>query len=200
VTETVTEATRIAPDAPARRTATAPEVSLRPQPRPQRPQPQPQVAAARPAQPPQPARPAQPAQPGGPARDAVAEALAEALSQGLAGALAPAGPAGALTQSDMDGLRLSVEQCWNVGLMSPEAFAAVVTIGFELDRNARPLPETIRLIEAQGGTAAGQEAAFRAGRAAIIDCGGQGYALPPDLYDLWRQVEIRFNPSLMGSR
>jgi hypothetical protein len=208
VTETVTEATRIVPDEPARRTATAPEVSLRPAPRPQRPAATaPAATSAAPAQPARPVPPAQPAapppapaQPAAPPRDAVAEALAEALSQGLAGALAPAGPAGALTQSDMDGLRLAVESCWNVGLMPSDAFATVVTIAFQLDQSARPISDTIRLVQATGGSAAGQEAAFRAGRAAIIDCGGQGYGLPPDLFDLWREVEITFNPSLMGSR
>ncbi len=244
VTETVTEATRIERDASARRTATAPEVSLRPAPRPTRPatttqptraeappavappaanarseaerprrtQPTPPTAGGRdrppsaapipaaspPASPPsaQPARDAD----AGPIADAVAEAVAQALAQGLARDLPrDLGPR-ALSAAELDGLRLAVEQCWNVALMPADGFAAVVTIGFELDRTGRPIPDSIRLVGAEGGSPAAQQAAFRAGQQAILDCGRDGFALPPDLYELWQNVEITFNPSQMGLR
>ena len=100
----------------------------------------------------------------------------------------------------MDGLRLAVESCWNLGLMSADAFASVVTIGFEMDAAARPIPSTIALVSAVGGSAVGQQAAFEAGRAAILQCGQNGFGLPPDLFDLLRQVEIEFNPAQMSFR
>jgi hypothetical protein len=56
------------------------------------------------------------------------------------------------------------------------------------------------LIEALGGSAGAQQTAFETGRQAIVQCGANGYGLPPELYDQWRLVEIRFNPALMSNR
>lgn len=189
-TETVTEATRISETEPARRTATAPEVSLRPARRPTRaaPAPDPQPTAARPT--PLPAdTPAE--EPAGPSASAIEDALAAALAES---------EAPAISQADVDALRLSIESCWNVGLMSQEALGVVVTIAFELTPASRPLPDTIRLVDAQGGSLAAQQVAFDAGRQAIVQCGINGYGLPQDLYDQWRLVEITFNPARMLTR
>ena len=111
---------------------------------------------------------------------------------------ADAGPS--ISQADIDGLRLAVEECWNVGILSSDALQVVVTIGFELSRDSRPVPGTIRLVEAQGGGQAAQMTAFEAGRRAIEECGMTGYGLPSDLYDQWRMVEITFNPARMSTR
>lgn len=205
-TETVTEATRISEIEAPRRTATAPEVSLRPQPRPQRPAEPVRTAAApapepaRPAPAPQPAAPpAAQAAPAGPSSDAIAEALAEALAESLAAASPDPGPA-SLSQVDIDLLRLRVEECWNVGILSSDALGVVVTIGFEMTEDARPIANTIHLVEAQGGSEAARLTAFDAGRRAIIDCGAQGYGLPSAQFDQWRLVEITFNPARMSTR
>ena len=206
-TETVTEATDISETEPVRRTATAPEVSLRPQRRPERPAtppatpPAPVETATRPTPPATPAPTPTPApEPTGPSADAVADALAAALSESLdlSGGF-DTGPS-SMSQADIDGLRLRVEECWNVGLLSSDALQAVVTIGFDMTPDARPLEGTIRLVDAQGGGQAGQMAAFDAGRRAIVECGINGYGLPSELYDLWRQVEITFNPARMSIR
>ena len=180
-TETVTEATRISETEPAQRTATAPEVSLRPRRRPVVPQP---VADPDPA-------PAEVAT--GPTSSAIEDALAEALASALD---QPA----ALSAADVDALRLNIESCWNVGILSTEALNVVITIAFEMTQDARPIETTIRQVSASGGSASAQLAAFDAGRQAIVQCGTQGYGLPQELYDQWRLVEIVFNPARMSTR
>ena len=97
-------------------------------------------------------------------------------------------------------LRLSIEQCYNVGILSVEALAVVITIAFEMTTDARPIDSTIRMVSASGGSAAAQQAAFDAGRQAIAQCGITGYGLPIDLFDQWRNVEITFNPARMSTR
>ena len=105
-----------------------------------------------------------------------------------------------MSQAQADGLRLRVEECWNVGLLSLDAQQAIVTIGFEMTPDARPIEGSIRLVDAEGGSAAGQQQAYRTGRQAIIECGSDGYGLPSALYDQWREVEITFNPARMSFR
>ncbi|MCB1344836.1 MAG: GTP-binding protein [Rhodobacteraceae bacterium] len=115
-------------------------------------------------------------------------------------AQALADPAPALSQADADALRLNIESCWNTGILSTEALNVVVTIGFEMTPDARPIGSSIRMVSASGGGAAAQQAAFEAGRQAIVQCGMDGYGLPQDLYDQWRLVEITFNPARMSTR
>jgi hypothetical protein len=205
-TEIVTEATRLSETEPARRTATAPEVSLRPQPRPARPTPAAQTPTPpAPQTPPPPAAPTEP--PVDPTAAAVARALEEALSAGLAGELAEASgfdstfsDPSVISQGEIDRLRLAVEECWNVGILSTDALQVVVTISFEMTPDARPIASSIRQVEASGSNPLAQRAAFDAGRRAIEECGINGYGLPPELYDQWRSVEIVFNPARMRTR
>lgn len=180
-TEVVTENTDLSTTDPVLNTATAPEVSLRPRRRPTRPA---QVADT-------------------PEPTDRSRAIESALAEALGGALdfsedtIPT-PATALSQADADILRLSIEACWNIGLLSTEALGVVLTIGFEMTEDARPIPGSIRQVAAQGGSAAAQATAFDAGRQAIIQCGAQGYGLPPELYDQWRLVEITFRLARMS--
>lgn len=194
-TETVTENTQISETDPVRRTATAPEVSLRPRARPARvetsaPAPTPAPAPAAAPAPATIATPATAPQDDGPSASAINDALAQALAD----------PAPALSQADADALRLNIESCWNTGILSTEALNVVVTIGFEMTPDARPIGSSIRMVSASGGGAAAQQAAFEAGRQAIVQCGMDGYGLPQDLYDQWRLVEITFNPARMSTR
>ncbi|WP_209426467.1 energy transducer TonB [Pararhodobacter sp. SW119] len=212
-TETVTEATEIDEEAAPQRTATAPEVSLRPLRRPARPTPAPpppqetEIARATPPAetptpdpaPPQPQpeptpQPEPEPQPEstGPSGDAVMDALSQALAGG--------GSTSGMTAGDIEGLRLDIERCWNVGLLSLDAQQSIVTIGFEMTPDARPIENSIQLVDAEGGSVAGQRQAFDTGRRAIIECGVNGYGLPSALYDQWREIEITFNPARMSNR
>jgi hypothetical protein len=93
-----------------------------------------------------------------------------------------------------------VQQCWNVGALSSDALQTTVTVGVEMARDGRPEGNSIRMIGFTGGTEAGARQAFEAARRAIIRCGANGYDLPEESYEQWRNVEMVFNPEGMRLR
>ncbi|TDQ57773.1 cell division and transport-associated protein TolA [Phaeovulum veldkampii DSM 11550] len=155
-----------------------------------------------------PAKPAQPAKPAAPAptqtaqtrTDAVADALAEALAgaatEGTGGVgRAASGPP--LTSGEKDALVIAVKACWNVGALSSDALRTVVTVGFDMTPDGRPVGASIRRLSYEGGNETAAAQAYEAGRRAILRCGANGFPLPPEKFDQWAQVEIVFNPEKM---
>lgn len=199
-TEIVTEATET-DDTSIERASAAPVVSPRPRPRPAQPVPAPepvQTAAVAPEPDPEPVQPAEPAALPDTSSD-VDDALADVLA-GLSDP-APATPSGgSLSPSQADALRLAIQSCWNVGALSTDALLVTVTVGFTLTPSAMPEQGTIRVVSASGGSEAAISQAFETARRAIIRCAGDGYGLPADQYDAWRDVEITFNPEGMRLR
>ncbi len=160
----------------------APTVSVRPRARP--------VRVARPDPKPAPPKKAPDTQ------SAVKAALAEALGGGAASpAPAPSGPP--LTAGEKDALRVAVSNCWNVGSLSTEALGTTVVVTVKMNRDGRPEPGSIRMVSSSGGSSAAAQQAFGAARRAIIRCGANGYKLPPDKYERWRDIEMTFNPERM---
>lgn len=160
------------------------------------------VASIRPrTRPPVPVRTAEPAPEADPAppENAVDAAVAAALAD--AARPAPAAPSGPpLTAGEKDGLRLAVQQCWNVGSLSTDALRTTVTVAVTLGRDGRPDAGTIRMIGSEGGTAGAATQAFEAARRAIIRCGARGFDLPAEKFDQWQNVEMTFNPERMRIR
>ncbi|TVS03906.1 MAG: hypothetical protein EA407_05715 [Rhodobacteraceae bacterium] len=204
-TEIVTEATET-DDSATERAAMAPEISQRPRTRPERPSPpaETELAAApapepAPAPTPEPATaPESPPAPGA-AEDAIAQALAEALADSPATSPQP-GTSSTLSASEADSLRLAIQQCWNVGVLSSDAQQVTVTVGFSMTPSARHEQGSIRIVSASGGSEPAVQQAFDAARRAIIRCEGDGYGLPPEKYEAWRDIEITFNPEGMRLR
>ena len=97
-------------------------------------------------------------------------------------------------------MRLAVSSCWNLGALSTEAMATVITVAFDMARDGKPDAGSIRLLSHTGGSDAAANQAFQAARRAIIRCGVNGYDLPDEKYDHWRQIEITFNPDNMRWR
>ena len=91
-----------------------------------------------------------------------------------------------------------MSNCWVVDPGS-DAARATVSVAFALDREGR-LEGEVRLLRAEGGSRAAQETAFGAARRAILRCQRDGYDLPADKYDQWREVELTFNPEGMRIR
>jgi hypothetical protein len=201
-TQIITEATQTDRDGGG-----APATSPRPQPRPARPAPV-QQAAAPPtpaptnAEPPTPQPTPQPAEPELP--DDLLASIAEAAAE-VAGETARAGltdrgaAAGALGAGEADALRRAVQGCWNVGALSTEAMATTVTVAFAIGRDRRPTGD-MRLADWSGGSQAAAQQAFEAARRAILRCGSDGFPLDPEAYDIWRDVEMTFNPESMRIR
>ncbi|MDO5706634.1 MAG: cell envelope biogenesis protein TolA, partial [Paracoccus sp. (in: a-proteobacteria)] len=126
----------------------------------------------------------------GPQGDALAMALDGALAAPNAGAAD--GPP--LSQSERDGLRLAIDQCWNRGALSLDAAQTSVSIRFTMDPNGIPDPASLRLDASDGGSPAAVQQAFEVGRRAILECGRGGYALPPEKYNRWRDTIVDFRP------
>jgi hypothetical protein len=128
--------------------------------------------------------------------------LAAALSeqQGGSGTSPIGSSAGGLSASEADSLRLAIQQCWNIGVLSTDAQQVTVTVAFSMTPTARHEQGSIRVVSASGGTETAVQQAFEAARRAIIRCEGDGYGLPPEKYDAWRDIEITFNPEGMRLR
>lgn len=186
-TEIVTEAERPA-------ASRAPASSLRPQSRPARPT---EVAQDTPA----PEVEAETADP--PAETDTDAAVAAALAAALGGGTTtpqpdlPVGPP--LTDGERNGLRVAVEACWVVDVGS-QAANVTVTVAMSLDQEGRVAPSSLRRVDAAGGDASAIEAAFQAARRAILRCQGDGYDLPREKYDQWKDIEMTFNPEKMRLR
>jgi len=105
-----------------------------------------------------------------------------------------------LTEAEQQGIARQVTRCWNLGSASSETLRTRVTVGFAMDVDGRPDPDSIRLVRAEGGSEASVEVAFRMARSAILRCTGEGYDLPADKYEQWREVELTFDPERMRLR
>ena len=164
-------------------------VSPRPPSRPTRPQPpEPQVAETPDPEPQEPES--------DPLADVIGEAVAEANEQAEEPRVASGPP---LTRGEREGLRLAVQQCWNVDVGS-EAANVTVVIGMSMGRDGKVIGGSLRLIDSDGGTGRAAETAFQAARRAVLRCQRDGYKLPIDKYEHWQEIEITFNPENMRTR
>lgn len=128
--------------------------------------------------------------------DTVAAALAEAMAQPQPEApRAASGPP--LTGSEEDGFRVAVGRCWNFAALSTEAAKVTVVVSMSMTADGKPVSSSLRLANYTGGgeDAAGQ--AYETARRAILRCAGEGYPLPAEKYDQWREIEMTFNPERM---
>ncbi|MEZ5684999.1 MAG: hypothetical protein R3D78_03495 [Paracoccaceae bacterium] len=192
-TEIVTEATETEEVAKT----SAPKSSVRPRAKPAKPAPAPKTeaktesAASAKSDAPKPDAPKRDA-----VQDALAEAMREAEGTGTGGnGRAPAGPP--VTAGEKEALIVDVKACWNVGALSSEALRTSVTVAVDMGSDGKPDIGSIRMLGYEGGSEAAAKQAYEAGRRAIVRCGSDGFPLPPEKYDHWRQIEIVFNPEKM---
>lgn len=130
-----------------------------------------------------------------------ADQIAAAIAQANAETNAPQAPLGPpLTAAEKDGLRLSVQKCWNVGSLSSEALRTRVTISMRMKPDGKPEITSLKLLGFEGGTEASALQAYETARRAIIHCGARGYDLPAEKYEQWREIEMTFNPEQMRLR
>lgn len=155
-----------------------------------------QTAAVEPKPEPTPAPTPAPAQ-----KDAINDALSRALAGSTSSASSdnvPSGPSGPpLTSGEKDALRVAVSACWNTGSLSTDALRTTVVVAVEMSEDGKPRAETIRMLTSSGGSGTAAKQAYEAARRAIIRCGSQGFGLPVDKYDHWREIEMTFNPENM---
>ena len=124
----------------------------------------------------------------------VQDALAQAME---ASPSAPSGPP--MTSGETDAFRISVQACWVVDVGS-EAANVTVTVAMSLDRDGKVDSNSLKLLASEGGSENATKTAFQAARRAILRCQKDGYKLPVEKYDHWRDIEITFNPEEMRTR
>jgi hypothetical protein len=104
-----------------------------------------------------------------------------------------------LIGDEMEPFPYQVAPCWSVNVGSRAANVAV-TIGMELLPDGKVVASSLELVDFEGGNQSDANVAFQAGRRAILRCQKDGYDLPEDEYHLWRNLEIKFDPSEMRKR
>ena len=94
-----------------------------------------------------------------------------------------------LTQNELDALRAQVQRCWNIPMGWTDPREVSVTVRFKLnqDGTVNGTPVVIEFPASQYG----QVSADNAIRA-VLRCGP--YQLPPEKFDQWSEVQIRFTP------
>ena len=90
-----------------------------------------------------------------------------------------------------------IAPCWNISGLSKVAQATPVTVLFGLDRQGRPLAETCQLVGAGKDTRQTTKDAYAAARRAVLRCGREGFKLPLEKYEDWKDIEMTFNPERM---
>ena len=94
-----------------------------------------------------------------------------------------------MTQNELDALRAAVQRCWDIpqGWTDPREVSVTVRFALNRDGTVNGMPVVIEGPASQYG----QVAADNAVRA-ILRCGP--YQLPPQKYDQWSEVQLRFTP------
>jgi len=105
-----------------------------------------------------------------------------------------------LSDAAKNGFFRQVGNCWSVGSASTDVLQTRVTVAFSMTEDARPDAASIRMIGFEGGTEANAQVAFRMAKSAIVRCTGDGYDLPADKYEQWREVELTFDAERMRMR
>ena len=104
-----------------------------------------------------------------------------------------------LTGGEKNAFRKQVGNCWSVNVGS-RAADVTVTIAMQMQPDGKVVASSLEMIGFEGGNQSDANVAFQAGRRAILRCQKDGYDLPKDKYDQWRNVEIKFDPSEMRKR
>ena len=101
--------------------------------------------------------------------------------------VAPRGPP--LTDGEEEAFGLAVGNCWNVGSRSTSARMTKVLVAFDMQRNGKPVTDSIRMAEFHDRSEPDAGREFGAARRAIIRCGTKGIQLSLEKHGNWRKME-----------
>ena len=107
---------------------------------------------------------------------------------------APTGNAGRLSQSELDALRARLSQCWSppAGIDANSKLSVTLHVAFKADASLSQEPEVVENSASAVGPALAESA-----KRALMSC--QPFTmLRPEHYDLWKDIEIKFNNELLG--
>ena len=92
-------------------------------------------------------------------------------------------------------IKKGLKPCWTVDVGSQSEQVAV-TVRFDMSPSGKPVEDSILLIDSEGGSGHALKRAYHIARAATLRCGTRmGQSLPPERYDGWASIQIRFDAS-----
>ena len=105
-----------------------------------------------------------------------------------------------MSQSEIEGLHLAINKCWNTGTMSTDALNTTIQIRVEMGEDGKPDYQSIKMTSFSGGSEAAAQIAFQVARKAVVLCGQKGYDLDPEKYGQWNVLNMTFDPNGMRLR
>ena len=96
--------------------------------------------------------------------------------------------------AEKDNLRKSISACWNTGSLSSDALRTSVEVEFEISREGKLKPSSIKLASSSSSSENATKQAFEAARRAILRCGARGFDLPVENYAHWKSIIMTFDP------
>lgn len=107
-----------------------------------------------------------------------------------------------MTEGEKNEFRNAIQACWNQAVLPLDAQETGVIVGFTMERDGMPNPDSFRIVgefdETDSVGQAARQQAFEVARRAILRCANGGYKLPADKYNEWDDVEMTFTPSGVG--
>ena len=127
------------------------------------------------------------------AKDRIVERSRPRTAEKLQSALSDALNAEPLAQRWITNLIADIKKCWVLDRSKKYSRISVI-LGVSFDHKGNPVSDSIYLVSASEGNSRDVQIAYRSARTAIKRCVGDGYDLPEDKYEIWKQIEIQFIP------
>lgn len=128
-----------------------------------------------------------------PSKEQILERSRRRTPEKLQSAVSDALNAEPLAQRWITDLIEDIKKCWVID--DSEKYSKIsVILRVSFDRKGNPLSDSIYLVSASAGNSRDVQIAYRSARTAIKRCVGDGYDLPEDKYEMWKQIEIQFIP------
>lgn len=103
--------------------------------------------------------------------------------------------ASALIRADMKKFRAQIEAYW----LAREDIPAVIR-RLVLECSGRSKTGSFRKVAYERATTTAVVQAIATAKRAILRCGRDGFILPVEKYDQWRDIELRFDPERTSSK
>ena len=99
-----------------------------------------------------------------------------------------------LTGGEKEAFKNQVLNCWAVNIGSRAATVRVI-VSMDMQPDGKVVASSMEMIGFKDGTQSDANFAFQAARRAILRCQRDGYDLPKDKYEHWRNIELTFDPN-----
>lgn len=99
-----------------------------------------------------------------------------------------------LTGGEKEAFKNQVLNCWSVNIGSRAAKVSVI-VSMDMQPDGKVVASSIEMIGYKDGNQSDANFAFQAARRAMLRCQKDGYDLPKDKYEHWRNIEVTFDPN-----